>query len=127
MSQQEQNDKSQHFYRASAADFMKIPGAPVAYWASEKELSCFERYPAISDFATSSNGVQTGNNGKYVRCWYEVSYRDIAKKWFPYNKGGSFRKWYGNYEFVVNWLDNGYFCPSPKNVKSATDKLKNIP
>ncbi|WP_445427425.1 BREX-1 system adenine-specific DNA-methyltransferase PglX [Alishewanella sp. HL-SH05] len=115
MSQQEQQDKSQYFYRASAADFMKIPGAPIAYWASEQELSFFESYPAISEYATSSNGVQTGNNGKYVRGWFEISHKEINGKWFPYNKGGAFRKWYGNYDFVVNWLDNGKDIKSEKN------------
>ncbi|WP_417439054.1 BREX-1 system adenine-specific DNA-methyltransferase PglX [Idiomarina sp.] len=94
---------------------MKIPGSPVAYWASERELSCFEKYPAISNFAISSNGVQTGNNDRYVRGWYEVSFNKLSVKWFFYNKGGPFRKWYGNYDYVVNWENNGKEIKEEKN------------
>jgi type II restriction/modification system DNA methylase subunit YeeA len=115
MSEQLNKDMNKHFYRASAADFMKIPGSPVAYWASDNELSCFSKYPAISNFATSSNGVQTGNNERYVRGWYEVSFNKVSVKWIPYNKGGPFRKWYGNYDYVVNWENSGKEIKSEKN------------
>ncbi|SMR77578.1 BREX-1 system adenine-specific DNA-methyltransferase PglX [Marinobacterium sediminicola] len=115
MSQEKTKDMSQYFYRASAADFMKIPGGPVAYWISEKQLNCFENYPSISRYATSSNGVQTGNNAIYVRLWSEVSISKINDKWYPYNKGGAYRKWYGNFDYVVNWQDNGNEIKSEKN------------
>ena len=115
MSQQETKDMAKYFYRASAADFMKIPGGPVAYWISERQLKCFENYPSISKDATSSNGVQTGNNALYVRFWPEVSASAMNEKWYPYNKGGPYRKWYGNYDFVVNWQNGGQEIKSEKN------------
>jgi type II restriction/modification system DNA methylase subunit YeeA len=103
------------FYRASTADFRKIPGNPIAYWVSKAELRCFDEFPALSTFATSSNGVQTGNNDLYVRAWSEVSKKQLTFKWFPYNKGGRFRKWYGNLDFYVDWENNGERIKAEKN------------
>ena len=78
-------------------------------------MRCFELFPAISDYAISSNGVQTGNNDKYVRTWPEVSQDQLTNRWFPYNKGGRFRKWYGNLEYLVDWENNGQLIKSEKN------------
>ena len=103
------------FFRASAADFKKIPGSPIGYWVSGRQFECFEKYPQLSDFAVSSNGVQTGNNAKYVRLWSEVSASKINSRWFPYNKGGQFRRWYGNFDFLVNWESDGAAIKSEKN------------
>lgn len=103
------------FFRASAADFKKIPGSPIGYWVSGRQFDCFEKYPQLSDFAVSSNGVQTGNNAKYVRLWSEVSASKINSRWFPYNKGGQFRRWYGNFDFLVNWESDGAAIKSEKN------------
>ena len=96
-------------------NFKKIPGSPIAYWVTAHEFQCFESNPKLSKFATSSNGVQTGNNELYVRLWHEVPLSKISQKWFPYNKGGPFRKWYGNYDFVVDWEDDGKRIKSEKN------------
>lgn len=104
-----------YFFRASAADFKKIPGSPVGYWVSAKQFECFEKYPQLSDFAVSSNGVQTGNNAKYVRLWSEVSAHKVNNRWFPYNKGGQFRRWYGNFDYLVNWDNDGEAIKSEKN------------
>lgn len=106
---------SNKFYNTQQDGFKKIPGSPIAYWVSKEEFRCFEDYPRLSEFATSSNGIQTGNNDIYVRFWAEVSILNINKKWFPYNKGGRFRKWYGNYDYLVNWEDNGQKIKSEKN------------
>lgn len=103
------------FFRASAADFKKIPGSPIGYWVSGRQFECFEKYPQLSDFAVSSNGVQTGNNAKYVRLWSEVSASKVNSRWFPYNKGGQFRRWYGNFDFLVNWESDGAAIKSEKN------------
>ena len=115
MSQQDNKETAKHFYRASAADFKKIPGSPIGYWLSSKQLDCFDKHPQLSEFAVSSNGVQTGNNAKYVRYWSEVSSYGINIRWFPYNKGGQFRRWYGNFEYFVNWQSNGAEIKSEKN------------
>lgn len=72
MSQQEQNDKSQYFYRASAADFMKIPGYPVAYWVGPKLLDVFVKAKNLGELAEVKHGLSTGNNAAVVRLWSEV-------------------------------------------------------
>lgn len=108
-----------NFFRASAEDFKKIPGSPVAYWVSDTVASCFLRFGKISDYAKSSVGLQTGDNDKFIHMWWEVVFGNIKfdavtsqdsfqeKRYFPYNKGGVFRKWHGNNECVVVWRNNG--------------------
>jgi len=119
MSQQEKNDMSQYFYRASAADFMKIPGSPVAYWVSEKTLKIYSGFDLLKEHAHPRQGMATTNNELFLRHWFEVERSKSAfglspeegkksdKKWFPINKGGEFRRWYGNNYFVVNFENNG--------------------
>lgn len=105
---------------AKPDDFKKIPGSPVAYWVSNEMLSAFDGSILVGDVAVGKHGMSTGNNGKFVRLWPEVNFsntgfsissRDSAKssnkKWFPYNKGGAYRKWYGNHEFIVNYKNDG--------------------
>ncbi len=100
-------------------NFFKIPGAPVAYWVSEKELPLFET-TTVSDFATVTNGMFTCDNKRFLRLWHEIPKDRIAfdctskfqcvgskKKWFPYNKGGNFRRWYGNQEYIINFENFG--------------------
>ena len=114
------NNPVPNFYRASAADFKKIPGSPIAYWTSEKIWELFNEAQNLRDFASPKIGMRTGDNEKILRFWHET---DKSKtfcsedylegnhnlyKWIPYNKGGTFRKWYGNFEYVVNWENDGY-------------------
>ena len=104
---------------AQQDNFSKIPGAPVAYWVSEALLSTFE-YPKFDTYASTNNGFTTGNNDLFLRFWFEVAADNISMdtpsidalnecsaKWFPYNKGGDFRKWYGNNDYIINYGDNG--------------------
>lgn len=106
-------------YVAEQDNFSKIPGSPVAYWASNSLLTNFEA-ASLGEVALLCQGLTTTNNDKYVRFWYEPSEKKIkydcgsteeaeksGKKWFPFNKGGSFRKWYGNNELVVNYQHDG--------------------
>ncbi len=101
-------------------EFKKIPGSPVAYWVSERVRSAFDEGTLLGELVDARVGLQTGNNNQFLRRWHEVdrgkcSYhsksRDAAarsgNKWFPYNKGGEFRKWYGNQEYLVNWEHDG--------------------
>ena len=110
----------QNYYYPKQSNFSKIPGSPIAYWVSEQVISIFEALP-LSDYASPKQGLATGNNDKFLRLWYEVSFtrvglhctnrlvaKDSKKKWFPCNKGGAFRKWYGNLEYVVNWENDGF-------------------
>lgn len=118
MSQQEQ-DKSQFFYRASAADFMKIPGSPLAYDMPKTLIEHFDK-GTLKKTLFAKSGQNTGDNNRFLRLWYEVSLRNISfdtldldeteangLKWYPYNKGGEYRKWYGNFDSVINWEGNG--------------------
>jgi len=108
------------FYRASGQDFDKMPGSPIAYWISENLLDAFERAEKLSDTADVKHGLSTGKNEAVVRLWSEVSRGDFgpdiqsrndalesSNKWFPYNKGGDFRKWFGNCEFVLRYDQYG--------------------
>lgn len=118
-------------YTARPVDFEKIPGSPIAYWVSEKVLEVFTRGICVSDVASVAVGLQTGSNDRFVREWFEVdtnntgfglpsreAAKNSGKTWFPYNKGGSYRKWYGNQEFVVDWYNDGkkLFDFKPKSV-----------
>ena len=102
-------------YAADQSNFPKIPGSPVAYWASSSVFSIFKNGKSLEQIADCCTGMQTGNNDKYVRYWFEVSSCDFnskdisfGKKWVKYNCGGESRKWYGNHWRVINWENNGY-------------------
>ena len=107
-------------YSLDQNDFLAIPGSPLAYWASENVKKCFRNERALGEIASTKQGIKTGNNQKFLRFWPEVSIAQIGfshdsrssavasmKKWFPCSKGGAYRKWYGNHEYVVNWFDDG--------------------
>ena len=107
-------------YAADQSNFSKIPGSPVAYWVSKGLLSAFATGKSLGDIALARNGMKTGENGRFVRLWWEVILQGFnptacdwkeasssGAKWFPYNKGGEFRKWYGNNDCVVNWQNEG--------------------
>ena len=101
-------------------EFKKIPGSPVAYWVSERMRDVFEEGTLLGKLVDAKQGLATADNDQFLRRWHEVDHgkcsygsesRDAAaqsgKKWFPYNKGGEFRKWYGNQEYLVNWENDG--------------------
>lgn len=105
---------------AKPDDFKKIPGSPISYWASQNTIKAFNTQK-ISDVAETRLGMATADNHKFLRFWFEVSVEKLGlhvcsrseaieskKKWFQYQKGGDFRKWYGNLEYVVNWESDGY-------------------
>lgn len=109
-----------HRYTARNSDFVRIPGHPIVYWASEGMLAAFEKGTSLIDVAQPKVGLQTGDNERFLRQWFEVSAsrsyltatsREDAEasgaRWFPHNKGGSFRKWWGNQDYVINWEDDG--------------------
>jgi energy-converting hydrogenase A subunit M len=118
---------------ASSSDFHKIPGSPIAYWVSPRIRQIFTECEPLGSVADARQGLATADNNRFLRLWQETSYgkigfgmhnRDEAfeskQKWFPYNKGGDFRKWYGNQEYTIsfdeesfNILKNvGNHCPS---------------
>ena len=105
-------------YAADQSSFSKIPGSPVAYWMNQNALRAFEN-TTLGEKTVASVGIQTGDNERFVHCWWEVLFDDICfsakkeadsfqeKKHFPYNKGGEFRKWAGNDYYVVWWQNDG--------------------
>ena len=110
-----------YLYHTDQSNFDKIPGSPIAYWASENLINDFEKGTPLGEVVQAKVGLQTGDNKRFLRQWFEVGIDNISfashniqdsvdsgKKWFPCNKGGAYRKWYGNYDYVVNWQNDGY-------------------
>ena len=101
------------YYEQSADNFSKIPGSPVAYWITGEVYKCFDK-GLLGQFATTKQGLKTGDNNRFLRQWYEVDFSKTSfngeptKKWFPCTKGGEYRKWYGNFEYIVNWENDGF-------------------
>lgn len=125
------NPECGYFYEADSNNFSKIPGAPIAYWASERIIQCFNNI-TLGKVAYPCQGMATTNNDRFLRHWFEVK-RDrilfsgnseddtcIGFKWFPYNKGGSYRKWYGNNSLVINFENKG------KEVCAYIDSHSNV-
>ncbi|WP_333954106.1 BREX-1 system adenine-specific DNA-methyltransferase PglX [Psychrobacter sp. S4(2024)] len=107
-------------FNASALNFKKIPGNPIAYWLSNSALDVFYKASLLYDIAEVKTGMTTADNERFLRIWTEISIDKVGfniadsfeaetskKKWFPYNKGGGFRKWYGFNESLINWEYNG--------------------
>lgn len=115
------NPKVEYLYKANQNDFYKIPNSPIAYWASQNLFKDFEKGTPLGQLVDAKQGLATADNKRFLRQWFEVQIDNISfssrsieesveskKKWFPYNKGGAYRKWYGNYDYVVNWQNDGY-------------------
>ncbi len=111
-----QNPACGWFYRRDAQTFTQIPGTPIAYWAGRGLITAFGLSKSIDDVSHPHIGIQTGDNERFIRSWWEVALRKAAVSkdenrqsytWFPIWKGGSFRKWYGNMEEVIEWGSNG--------------------
>ncbi|WP_293781485.1 BREX-1 system adenine-specific DNA-methyltransferase PglX [uncultured Aeromicrobium sp.] len=107
-------------YRVSSAELAQVPGGPVAYWTDALLRAAFSGPSTFGSHFTPRKGNDTGDNNAFLRQWWEVSYssigfdmrsrdeaRESGRRWFPYNKGGGFRKWYGNFDLVVDWEDDG--------------------
>lgn len=127
-------DKEQMFHSAdncyfnvSQNNFEKIPGAPIGYWISNKMIEQFS-LPNIGSKMITREGMATADNDRFLRFWYEISTNKFSKlnpssdKWYPYNKGGGFRRWYGNREYVVNWENNGFEIKN--NIDTKTGRIR---
>lgn len=108
-------------YFANQDNFAKIPGSPVAYWVRNHLTEIMAGSNTLKQLGRVTLGMRTGDNERFLRLWFEVPFNDFhytaksaedarisGAKWFPYNKGGEYRKWYGNTESVVNWKNDGY-------------------
>ena len=121
-----------YYFEVSADQFEMIPGSPIAYWASQREINLFNN-PSVSFYSKPCQGATTSDNNRFLRLWYEVELHQIklnacslldAKKsemkWFPYNKGGDYRKWYGNQLFIVNYYNDG------EEIKAFHEELNKV-
>lgn len=108
-------------------NFEKIPGCPIGYWVSEKVSKAFES-SCIGDKMITREGMATADNDRFLRLWHEVSLNHISMfnktsdKWYPYNKGGGFRKWFGNRDYLVNWSNDGYDIKH--NIDPTTGRIR---
>jgi hypothetical protein len=119
----------------SIAEFLDVPNTPVVYWASDDEIGALRKGPYLGALIQAREGLTTGDNDRFLRRWYEVSRDRIGfgiestdgsvasgARWFPYQKGGSSRRWYGNFDFVVDWEDDG---KRPRaNIDGATGRVR---
>lgn len=126
------------YYEQSTDNFSKIPGSPVAYWASNAVFKDFQANKKVEDISETRIGMATANNDRFMRLWYEVNVdktsfssssrekaKESGKKWFSYCKGGNFRKWYGNLEYVVNWESDGYEVQNFRDEKTGRIRSHN--
>ncbi len=109
------NNPVPNFYRASAADFRKIPGSSIAYWVSDKLLVPFCG-SKNGEFIETEYGIITGDNDRYLRFWYEIKFTLIGERWIRFNKGGVFRKWYGNLYYVIDYYNSDNFVNFKKDI-----------
>lgn len=104
------NENVYHFNNS----FSNIPGSPISYWLNDAIIEDFKKATLLGDLLPVKKGMDSGNNSRFMRFWYEVDYNktvmsnnDKTKKWVCYNKGGQYQKWYGNNYYVINWENNG--------------------
>lgn len=112
-------DPTYGYYQADQSNFKKIPGCPIGFWITEEFSNKFRDYPKLKSEVDARVGMVSGDNNRFLRYWHEVSSLNIEhnakpfadpnlRKWYPIQKGGDFRLWYGNLNYVVNWKNNGY-------------------
>ena len=122
-----------YLYETDQSNFSKIPGSLIAYWLSINAFNSFT-LEKISEFISPRIGLVTGDTDRFLRLWYEISFKRVNWncksaeesvcsnfKWFPYQKGGAFRKWYGNNEYIINWYNDGWEC---KNDNFSGSRVK---
>lgn len=123
------NKTVQYIHYADVNSFESIPGYPIAFLANEKIIDVYDNENTIYDVATVKKGLATGNVNLFIKYWHEVNYNEISlskeeNKWYPCHKGGDYRKWYGNFEKVIFWQDDG---KKIKNYRDDNGKLKSRP
>ncbi|MGZ0723463.1 BREX-1 system adenine-specific DNA-methyltransferase PglX [Kluyvera cryocrescens] len=116
-----------YYYEIDSSAFNIIEGSPIAYWLSKEQVDIIKRSKKQSDNCIAKQGLSTGDTNKFLRYWFEINFQEIGfnyksslefkksgKKWAPYNKGGEFKKWYGNHEYVINWEMDGQLIKNDK-------------
>lgn len=131
-----------YLYEIGQSNFMQIPGKPIAYWASNNALNAYKNGRQLGEIAFPKTGMTTGDNNRFLRLWYEVDSKKIKfdainaedaerskRKWFPYSKGGGFKRWYGYNEYLINWENNGYEVKNnvkENGLKAASVRSENL-
>ena len=131
-----QNPDCGWFYRRDAETFKQIPGTPIAYWASDGLLDAFANSRKLKDIAKPRVGLQTSDNARFIRLWHECSLRrtifncpnaassfENEAKWYPHNKGGSFRRWFGNAEYLIEYKSNGESLRNSEGASVIPDEI----
>ena len=110
-------------YYSEQDRFAIIPGSPIAYWTCSQMFQAFEIGKPLNSIAPTRKGMFTGNNDLWLKFWHEIKNTDFCKTFKPYNKGGEYRKWFGNNEYVINWGQDGDAVKAYKGSGNITDKL----
>lgn len=126
--------RNERYQKSRAEDFRKVPGSLIAYWISQSLINNFDE-PSVGTKLTTREGMATADNNRFLRYWFEVKYPSITfgckniqtalqlnGKWFPYNKGGVYRKWYGNNDYIVNWENDGFDIRN--NIDTKTGRIR---
>ena len=121
------------FYTAIQKNFETIPSSLIGYWLSERMIKIFDDSNILDSLTSVRQGMATSDNNRFLKYWNEVSFNNLGigiknrdeanqslKKWFPYNKGGSYRKWFGNIDYVVNWKNDGQEIKNYRDYKNST-------
>ena len=124
-----ENKNCGYFYESDENNFTKIPGMPIAYWFNDQIMDIYKNGTALGELAAPRKGNSTSDNNRFLRLWYEVAIdkinfkktkivlkESIDKRWYPYNKGGGYRKWYGYNEYIIDWYNDAYEI---RQIKSA--------
>lgn len=132
-----EKNNNKYIFKKNTKDFLNISGYPIAYWENQSIYDLFKKNEMLVNYALPKQGLATGNNDYFLKLWFEVNNNNIGfnmknrelaqqshKKWFPCNKGGAFRKWYGNNDYIVNWENDGYEI---RNYKDENGKLRSRP
>lgn len=125
-----QNINCEYRFHFNTRHLHAIPGSPLVYWANPNLFVQYETCPLIQDICSPKPGLSTGENERFLRFWQEVSVERISfdglndRKWYPINKGGEYRRWYGNHQYIINWENDGLEI---KNFKDSRGKLKSRP
>ena len=130
-----ENKDCGYYYETSEENFEKIPGSPIAYWLTEKVYKVFHVSNKINNIGAAKVGIGSGNSDLFLKYWHEVLYNEISynktfvvgkEKWIPINKGGSFKRWYGNNEFIIYWENNGKRLINYKGDKGTRSYPRNL-